>query len=266
MGIDIVSYAMGAAGKAKIISAADWEAMTDEEKANYGVVALNTADSGYFRGYLVDGKSLSRSLLDISDAPFIVLEEFWDTFVDGISKWGAFDIHGSQIERDDENECIRLGSNTWLSADVLGNGNFTIYGLAKTTYRTMNNKALFVVNRNSGQHSGITTYYDATQLRKDNSTSTSINGPRGNWNCSAASFDIENGVIFGRCNNNDGGSRYTGVTDMVCDLFTVGAYSDGSVWQTVDLKYCAIVSRVDTDDQIKANQQKIMQYFGLGEV
>ena len=265
MGIDIVSYAMGAAGKAKIISAADWESMTDEEKAKYGVVALNTADSGYFRGYLVDGKSLSRSLLDMSDAPFISLEEFWDTFVEGDETWGQFTANGSVITRDEDGECILLENNTYLTAEVLGEKNFTVYCVCLRPTTSNNFRPFFSLRRNNTQHMSIGTYGTGSQFKPTNNNTYNLSTICTDWHVFAVSADVQNGTYNVYVDN----TYYNSLAfaDYVFHgVLSVGANDDGTEWRKIALKYCAVTQKADSKEIVDKNIQKIMQYFGLGEV
>lgn len=57
---DVVSYMMGAAGgadKIPLIPESEWSVMTVEEKNRYGLVAVQNANTGLYRGYVVDGAS-----------------------------------------------------------------------------------------------------------------------------------------------------------------------------------------------------------------
>ena len=263
--IDIVSYAMGAAGKAKIISVADWEAMTDEEKANYGMVALNTADSGYFRGYLVDGKSLSRSLLDMSDAPFISLEEFWDTFMDGDEAWGNFITHGTGLARNESEACLSITNGTWLTADVLGEGTFTVYIVCQDPATQSTAKAMMCVKRNDTQNSYFASNGTNTHFYHTNNSYSNISGTNPSfWHVLSLAFDISSGNISAYT---DGVYKVTStVVGVLPEMLSLAAKADGALVQALDVKYCAVVQKTEVQGEIIANQQKIMQYFGLGEV
>lgn len=59
MEFDIVSYLLGASsgGAVTLMPETDWNALTVAEKNQYGLVAVQTAETGVERGYLVDGHS-----------------------------------------------------------------------------------------------------------------------------------------------------------------------------------------------------------------
>lgn len=264
MGIDIVSYAMGAAGKAKIISAADWEAMTDEEKAKKGLVALQEFDSGYFRGYLVDGRSVSRSLLPVNDKPFISLEEFWDTFMDGDEAWGNFITHGTGLARNESDACLSITNGTWLTADVLGEGNFTVYIVCKDPATQNNAKAMMCVKRNDTQNSYFASYGTNTHFYSTNNNYSNMSGINASlWNVLSLSIDLSSGDIRVYAN---GVYKFTvTVAGVLPQMLSLAAKADGAQVQALDVKYCAVVQKMEVQGEIIANHQKIMQYFGLGE-
>lgn len=49
-----------------VIAEADWEEMTTEQKKSYGLAAIQTASSGYYRGYLINGA-------DYNDYPYTLI-------------------------------------------------------------------------------------------------------------------------------------------------------------------------------------------------
>ena len=253
----------GAGGDIPIIPYSQWEAMTPEQKESYGLVGLTTTETGYFRGYLVNGVNYSLSLLDLSDAPFISLEELWHTYIEGTATWGSFVTHGTGITRDDTDDCLLLENSTWLTADVLGDGNFTIYGVVRRVSTVNNSRALLSINRNTTQHSYLGSSRTSTEFFSTNNSYSNISGVYcTDWHVYAIAANIENNNIRVFV---DGEKKVTPtVNGMICEMFSVSAHADGTLWQKTAIKYCAVVQKADSDELIAANTGKIMDYFGLG--
>ena len=74
-----------------LMSRADWDNLTDEEKQSYGLIAIQDAVSGFERGVLVNGADYVHvgKYIPYSDEDTVICEAYVDNFVADALSWGV---------------------------------------------------------------------------------------------------------------------------------------------------------------------------------
>ena len=227
------------------------------------------------------------SLLDRSDAPFITLEEFWNTYTDHDETWGKFDVHGTGATKNNEDEYLHLSKGTWLTADVQGPGGLTIYGMLKTSERPFDYEPLYMVyvKREDGLYAPereSTALIDLFRYDSGTRTDVQVTDFRPSyysgitalfdtypyvWHIYALVFDVSGNNIKLFVDGVKKGERTPAYVDrMVCKTLAIASNVSGSGgFAEIAIKYCSVVQKADSDALVIANSENIMSYFGLDE-
>ena len=249
----------GGGGDVPLLTRAQWDALSTAQKQAYGLLAIQDANSGFYRGELVYGAAYIASLLISSVAADVLTEAFSEYFTSGDNKWGAFDILDSVASKD--GDAVRFA------------GAWARYSL-------------------SASNTPVTVYCVFRQDPVESGDLAVVGVPYAEANGQNPAFYSRNGTLmrstYGSADTSIGISASDNyhVLTLVCDQRTSYYYADGTLKGSMGYSrsgsivglagsvggvrkiqglylYAAVVNGAEDSSTVITNQQNIMSHYGL---
>lgn len=256
----------GGGSDVPLLTRAEWNALSTAQKQAYGLLAIQDANSGFYRGELVYGADYIPSLLTASEVSSILAEAMCEYYQVGINTWGNLDLVGSSSMEIEADGSVHFNGDGMSAYYDLGAANTPVTNYMVFKSLSSSNISRLISNvyaNNTGNspgfyRNGANIYY--TYYSGD--TNTGVSAVDG-FHCIAvsnaggrqASTFYVDAVKKGNLTPNNVGrySEFSTTLRMGGDMYG-GNY---------DIKYMAVVSGAESDATVIANMQSIMAHYGI---
>lgn len=261
-GNPIMLGSSGGGGGVPLMTKAEWNALTTEEKQSYGLVAVQEANTGYKRGILYYGEDFVGSLLTNSVAADILTEDFCDTYLSGQAFWGGWDITNYAGVATGAGGEIVFPKGAYATFDLTAaNQEVTIYAVIRNHTNGSWNY-IYGVPYSLSTGNGLGFASQGGILRPTSYTYDYTTGLSSIDTWHALAISVNQTTPKGACFAD--GTKYADATinntaDKVWIATAPGNPSDRQ--SAVDVLYAAVVNGTEADATVIANLQNIMAHY-----
>lgn len=245
-----------------LLTKAEWNALTTEEKQSYGLVAVQDANSGFDRGELYYGVDYIPTLLTSSVAADILTEDYCESYQSGQDFWGGWDITNYSVATIGAGGEIVFPKGTYATFDLTAaNQEVTIYAVINNHTNGYWNYIYGVpYAMSTGNGLGLCSQGGILRPTSYNYDYTTGLSAVDTWHALAISVNqtTKKGACFAD------GTKYADATiintaDKVWIASIPNNPSDRN--SAVDVLYAAVVDGTETDATVIANMQNIMAHY-----